>query len=355
MEVLTTPSSPITFSVISRNVEDSINKVDALLEESRSARSEFQTQWTTLIKEIETDVALLETELARLPPTLGLFLEQRERERNETKRRKKRNKSKKNKPTSSSHALNFHMMKQANHLDGGVFLLPPEDESDGRDDNDTIVSERTSKLASEKRRHNPQLACIENKRQAEAQRKFHMREDILSKMEELRNYESKIMNDMKITDDKKDDKDGEKVNKAIEIERCQRKNSQLMMKMISQYKPKVISRRAKHMNVSRMVLNETMSEAAKLLEQNSKKSRRDNEESMIRDPNNYKSIEYLPLTTTGGLLKSIVSDATTTSHQFKTDEVNDEEKGSALNDDHYSDYDFESEEEEDYGSDSFET
>ena len=348
MELLTTPSSPISFSTISKNVDDSINKLDSLLEDSKNARGEFQTHWKSLIKDYQTDVALLESELAKFPPSLAMYLELKEKEKNEMKRRRKRRASKKNK-TGSSHALNFHMMKQANDADGGVFILPPESATNNQDDNETLVSDR-SKFGHDKRKMQ-QHSSLEQRRKVEEQRKFEMRENILNKLEELRNLESKM-----ITDHEENEKlsSCEDIKKVVEVERHQKKSSQLMMKMISQYKPKVNSTKARH-NISKLELKDTLNETAKLIEQNSKVSRRNQEERMIKDLDNYKSIEYLPLTTLGGSLKQVVSDATKP-QECRFDEFNEEEEGSALNDDEdYSELDFESEVEEDYGSDSFET
>ena len=349
MEVLTTPSSPISFSAISKNVDESINKLDSLLEDSKIAQSEFKTHWKTLIKDYQTDVAILENELTKFPPSLAMYMELKEKERNEIKRRRKKRALKKTK-SGSSHALNFHIMKQANDADGGLFILPPESATNNHDDDETLVLDR-SKFGHDKRKIQ-QHSSLEQRRKVEEQRKFEMRENILNRLETLRNLESQMMTDHEENEEITNCAD---VKKVVEVERHQKKSSQLMMKMISQYKPKVNSTKARH-NVSKLELKDTLKETAKLIEQNSKVLRRSQEERMIKDPDNYKSIEYLPHTTLCGSLKQVVSNATKR-QECRSDEFNQQQgEGSALDDDeNYSELDFESEAEEDYGSDSFET
>ncbi len=334
----------ITFSKISSNVDASINTVDSLLENSKNARSQFQNQWSSLIKDLQTDVAVLEDELAQFPPTLTLYMQLKEKERNKVKRQRKK-KMTLTKKSASSHALNFHMMKQTIGESSNIFLLPPEAELN--DGNESNVSENRGLL--DKKNSDKKHLSVESKRKLEQQRKFKLRESILSKMDELHKHEAKMYEDLQDADN--DEVEDDNMVRSSEIDKHQRKSNQLMMKMISQYNPKVNSHKAKHVDISKFVLNDTLHETAQILEENAKRSGKKHEDRIMKDIDNYKSIEYLPLTTTEGSLKKIVSDATTLTEP----PVGDEGEESELYEEHYSEYDFESEEEDDdYGEDSFE-
>jgi hypothetical protein len=368
MEVVTpNPPLPPSVSTIISGVEDAITKISSILDSSKTARSTFQHQWTSLIDSYQSDIDLLDNELATLPPSLSHYMEMKERRRKVERRRKK----KENAATAlSGHALNFHLKTQTNdhHNNANeIFMLPPESETGLSDDEMTSYSITSSKWKQDIQKSTSSMRLSkEQKIQIVEERKFNMRERIFCKMEELRKVEMETMKQMEVSPSgaqgEGDKKASDERNKQEEynesFERYQQKSTKLMVKMISQYKPSVkcIRKIKGFQNMKMPLLAETNDN------KDMKKAANERENKMIKDPNHYCSIENLPTNTTIGYsssLKKLVSETTANIHDdVMLNKPIDYSDNVSTNDaSSYSDLDFESDhdDEDEYGSDTFDT
>ena len=336
MKVQTPNQSPSWSSILS-GVDETIKKIGTILSSSSKAKSEFQEKWTSLIDEFDNDIANLDNELAKFPPSWSLYVEMKEKERGEERRRKRTTPSETAK-SCSSHALNYHMKAEVEKDE--IFMLPPEP---------TISKDDEMTSSSNLNRKNSIAAkglSREQRHKIEEERKFNMREKIFVKMEELRSTEMKAIEQLEspLETESKEQSDNVK-----SVEQVQQHSSNQMLKLIAQYKPQAkCNRKAKDKNIL------AMSSRNQGYKKNKKLGR---EKKMINDTNNYCSIENLPISTTIGessSLKRLVMEATNNVNEKVLHTPLGKTDDSTNNDGTiYSNFDFESDEDE-YGSDDFE-
>ncbi len=343
------PSQAISFLTILSGVDDALGTIQSILDSSDKAKDSFKESWQSVIDSYQDDIAVLDNELAMLPPSLSLYMEMKEKERIEERQQKKK---KSITSSASSHALNFHLKRHVGDdtNTSDIFLLPPESETNLSDDEMTSYSITNGKLKNATSNSSKKLSR-DQKRQIEEQKKFNLREKLLSKMEEFRKVEIQAMNQTTSAESGEDDDD--KIGKesdAGSFERFQQKNSELMAKMIAQYKPRVVkcNRKAKQSKDLTRIINESN----KMLHGRTKHITTNRDERIIQDTNNYCSIENLPSSTTIGGSSSLSTLVLKATNNVVYDNEDD-----TLNDTsaRYSDFDFESDDEEDEGEYSSET
>ena len=191
METLTLKPSQPSYSTILSGVEDAIGKISSILDLSSNARTKFHEHFTMVIEDFDKDIAVFEEELEKLPTSLSLRVEMKEKTRQEL--RKKKQKESSMVPTSdSNHALHFHLKRQTqsdtNSNIDDIFLLPADTDKDLRDDDITlksVIGSRYDMKMAAKRLSKKQ------KKELEQKSKFDVREKIICKMDELRHSELK--------------------------------------------------------------------------------------------------------------------------------------------------------------------
>lgn len=338
------PSQSISFLTILSGVDDALSKIKSILDSSDKAKKDFKESWQSVINSYQDDIAVLDNEILMLPPSLTLYMEMKEKERIEERQQKKK---KSNTSSASSHALNFHLKRQVADETSDIFLLPPETETKLSDDEMTSYTTSDSKLKHKSSRN----LSREQKRLIEERKKFNLREKLLSKMEELREAEIKAMSTSSTA--VQSEGDVKEINidtDAGSFKRFQQKNSELMVKLIAQYKPRVVKSRRKSKNSKdpTRIVDESNNRYKR-----TKKTMTNRDERIIHDPNHYCSIEHLPSSTTIGenstSLKTLVLKATNSLVDDNEDTLNDTSSK-------YSDFDFESDDddEEEYSSEIFE-
>jgi hypothetical protein len=346
MEVLA-PKTSSSFSAIISGVDDAIHRISSILDSSSKAKDKFKTQWTTSIENYDHDIAIIDEELAKLPPSWSRYLEMKEKER-EGERQRKRKRLLKVTQSCSSHALNFHM-KAENQEKNEMFILPP-DTSTVFDDDDIFYSSNYSKSKSMNNTKSSRSNMThEQRKKIEEERKFKAREQILDKLEEMRNNDERVIEQLTTPEECESDPLGESSERESQsLERQQQQNINEMLKLITLYKPQTVCRRNPKANIN---------QSRKIVQQKKHKLKR--EMNMINDISNYCSIENLPTTTTIGessSLKILVKEATKSNHNTRQNIFGSEEDADYTNEEetYYSNNAFESDE-DDYDSDDFET
>lgn len=263
---------------LASGISDALATIDELLESSGSARKDFRSGWDGILESYEADVNEIERALARLPPSFEEYIamraEARKKQRSAGARRGRAGRKKKRRAPPSNisaiygdgggggaaenddsgrppvqaahHALNFHLTNGNNSGDGDaddIFFLPPEEEED-----DMTVSSSISPKANRERgddaasvasttRAAAGASSSSSKRSNADQVRFHSREGMFLKMEEMRDAETRLEERL-FGEDSEGITDRERRELECALDRCRSRNSKQVIDMISKYRPK---------------------------------------------------------------------------------------------------------------------
>ncbi len=157
-------------------VDDALATINCFLDKSKQALSDYKSNWVSVIQTYETDIAQFDAMLEQFPIS---------------KRRKKA--KRRNNGNASNHALNFHIQQghDRNDIDD-MFMLPPTEEDDEGnsfsklDESMSHVKNASSKVDN---RDKHKKKTSEKRRKEEEILKFNSRENMLGKLDAMRDNE----------------------------------------------------------------------------------------------------------------------------------------------------------------------
>ena len=244
----------ISSEALLKEIEDAITAVACTLENSKEVKKEFHTKWKALLEAYQKDIDHLDQQLESLPSSHDEYL-RGEKNRKERCQRggksiiKTTNHSGKseNNTNSTHHALNFHLSTEKNGIDD-LFILPPEEidetnqkkNADSQCDDDSITIDVNSTVSSLTRRKREQRRVTKD-RNEEIQERLDSRVLFFQHIDHMRGKEEILEKQLNAKDDNNESQltQMERKNLTDELERCKAHNCELVVNMITSYKPRV--------------------------------------------------------------------------------------------------------------------
>jgi hypothetical protein len=226
--------SQTTDQKLTSGVQEAHEVIKTILDASKEAKETFKCQWDNILEIYEQDLVVLNDALEKLPPSLNLLTQMKEKERLE---RKKKSKKKGSITTTNDHALNFHLKCMDSNSDD-IFILPPPTNTKIDKNDKHIIDEASISVSIPTKKINSQVNRLskEQKRRRIQKVKIYAREKMFEKMQEMRECEIQIEQRLSGTFDE-DQEPREREELEYALEKCRKHNGEVAAQLISQYKP----------------------------------------------------------------------------------------------------------------------